>query len=214
MLRILIILIALISTIIVDAQKVTNEELLQDYDYYFSQMEQIHPDPYTAFGGKKAFQQAVRSLGDNLAKRDSLSLDEMKFEGNVLLSILHDGHTNMGWAEIPKTMPDAFVPLRFRVIPDGIIVHGALPEWKSLIGAYVREVGDLPLDSVLMRINHISTTENLFGQYKMASGFIRYNNTVKLLFPNFDGKQLSMKFRLVNGRDTIVSLPFYPNGPR
>ena len=214
MLRILIILIALISTIIVDAQKVTKEELLQDYDYYFSQMEQIHPDPYAAFGGKEAFHQAVRNLRDNLAKRDSLSLDEMKFEGNVLLSTLHDGHTNMGWAEIPKTMPDAFVPLRFRVIPDGIIVHGALPEWKSLIGAYVREVGDLPLDSVLMRIDHISTTENLFGQYKMASGFIRYNNTVKLLFPNFDGKQLSMKFRLVNGRDTIVSLPFYPNGPR
>ena len=75
MLRILIIIIALISTIIVDAQRVTKEELLQDYDYYFSQMEQIHPDPYAAFGGKKAFHQAVRNLRDNLAKRDSLSLD-------------------------------------------------------------------------------------------------------------------------------------------
>ena len=141
MLRILIIIIALASTISVDAQTLTKEQLLQDYDYYFSQMEQIHPDPYTAFGGKEAFHQAVRNLRNNLAKRDSLTLDEIKFEGNILLSTLHDGHTNMGWTEIPETMPEACLPLRFRVIPDGIIVNGALPEWKSLIGAYVREVG-------------------------------------------------------------------------
>ena len=171
MLRILIIIIALVSTITADAQKLTKEQLLQDYDYYFSQLEQIHPDPYTAFGGKEAFHQAVRHLRNNLAKRDSLTLDEMKFEGNILLSTLHDGHTNMGWAEIPETMPDAYLPLRFRVIPDGIIVHGALPEWKSLIGAYVREVGGLSLDSVLARIDHISTTENYFGQYKVAPSF-------------------------------------------
>jgi hypothetical protein len=162
--KIVIIILALASFISVDAQTLTKEQLLQDYDYFIQQLEQIHPDPYTAFGGKEAFHRAVRNLRYNLAKRDSLSLDEMKFEGNVLLSTLHDGHTNMGWVEIPETMPDAFVPLRFRVIPDGIIVHGALPEWKSLIGAYVREVGGMPLDSVLTKIDHISTTENRFGQ--------------------------------------------------
>jgi hypothetical protein len=210
--RILIIIISLVSTIAGDAQKLTKEQLLQDYDYFFSQLEYIHPDTYTAFGGEGAFHQAVRNLRDNLAKRDSLTLDEMKFEGNILLSTLHDGHTNMGWAEIPKTMPDAFLPLRFRVIPDGIIVHGTLPKYKSLIGAYVREVSGLSLDSVLTRIDHISTTENRFGQYKMACGFIRYNNTVKLLFPNFDGKQISMKLSLKSGRDTLVNLLFYPNG--
>ena len=120
MLRIYFIIIAFASTIAVDAQTLTKEQLLQDYDYYFSQMEQIHPDPYTAFGGKEAFHRTVRNLRNNLAKRDSLTLDEMKFEGNILLSTLHDGHTNMGWAEIPETMPDKFLPLRFRVIPDGI----------------------------------------------------------------------------------------------
>ena len=120
MLRIFIIIIALVSTITADAQKFSKEQLLEDYDYYFSQLEQIHPDPYTAFGGKEAFHQAVRNLRNNLAKRDSLTLDEMKFEGNILLSTLHDGHTNMGWAEIPETMPDAYLPLRFRVIPDAV----------------------------------------------------------------------------------------------
>ena len=31
------------------------DRLLQDYDYFFSQLEQIHPDPYSAFGGKGEF---------------------------------------------------------------------------------------------------------------------------------------------------------------
>ena len=88
MLRKLFIIIALASSITMDAQELSKEQLLQDYDYYFSQMEQIHPDPYSAFGGKEAFHQAVRNLRENLTKRDSLTL----------------------------------------------IVHGALPEWKSLIG--------------------------------------------------------------------------------
>ena len=83
MLRIYFIIIAFASTIAVDAQALTKEQLLQDYDYYFSQMEQIHPDSYTTFGGKEAFHRTVRNLRNNLAKRDSLTLDEMKFEGNI-----------------------------------------------------------------------------------------------------------------------------------
>ena len=161
MLRILIIIIALASTISVDAQTLTKEQLLQDYDYYFSQLEQIHPDPYTAFGGKEAFHQAVRNLRNNLAKRDSLTLDEIKFEGNILLSTLHDGHTNMGWTEIPETMPEACLPLRFRVIPDGIIVNGALPEWKSLIGAYVREVVDGRPSCMLPSTNSLASGSSI-----------------------------------------------------
>ena len=60
--NVVIIILALVSIISVDAQTLTKEQLLQDYDYYFSQLEQIHPDPYTAFGGKEAFHQTVRNL--------------------------------------------------------------------------------------------------------------------------------------------------------
>ncbi len=35
------------------------DSLLQDYDYFFSQLEQIHPDPYSAFGGKDGFGKAL-----------------------------------------------------------------------------------------------------------------------------------------------------------
>jgi hypothetical protein len=37
------------------------DSLLQDYDYFFCQLEQIHPDPYSAFGGKDEFDKAANS---------------------------------------------------------------------------------------------------------------------------------------------------------
>ena len=51
------------------------DSLLQDYDYFFSQLEQIHPDPYSAFGGKDGFDKAVKRLRNELANRDSLTLN-------------------------------------------------------------------------------------------------------------------------------------------
>ena len=38
-------------------------------------------------------------------------------------------------------------------------------------------------------------------------------NVLRQLFPAFDKEKVSMKFRMANGKDTLVSLPFYPNGP-
>ena len=67
------------------------DSLLQDYDYYFSQLEQIHPDPYSAFGGKDGFDKAVKQLRDELANRDSLTLNEMQVEVTKLISALYDG---------------------------------------------------------------------------------------------------------------------------
>ncbi len=95
------------------------DSLLQDYDYFFSQLEQIHPDPYSAFGGKDGFDKAVKQLRDELANRDSLTLNEMHVEVTKLISTLHDGHTYMGHDKAPKKVEDQWVPLKFKVIPDG-----------------------------------------------------------------------------------------------
>ena len=92
------------------------DSLLQDYDYFFSQLEQIHPDPYSAFGGKEGLDKAVKQLRDELANRDSLTLNEMQVEVTKLISALHDGHTYMGYDKSPKKVEDQWVPLKFKVL--------------------------------------------------------------------------------------------------
>ena len=92
------------------------DSLLQDYDYFFSQLEQIHPDPYSAFGGKDGFDKAMKQLRDELANRDSLTLNEMQVEVTKLISVLHDGHSYIGYDKAPKKVEDQWVPLKFKVI--------------------------------------------------------------------------------------------------
>ncbi len=176
-------------------------------------MEQIHPDPYSAFGGKENFQKEVKLLRDKLAENDSLTLNDMQAEVTQLLSALHDGHTFMGYDNSPKKVEDQWVPLKFKVIPDGIIVNGFIPELKSLKGAMLCEVEGEPLESVLDRLDKIVISENRYGLMGKACTGIGNTNVLRQLFPTFDKEQVSMKFHMANGKDTLVSLPFHPNGP-
>lgn len=211
--KVLLLFVLLCSITIGWGQAVSKEGLLQDYDYFFSQLEQIHPDPYSAFGGKEEFGKAVKQLRDELANRDSLTLNEMQVEVTKLISALHDGHTYMGYDNAPKKVEDQWVPLKFKVIPDGIIVNGYSPELKPLKGAILCEVEGEPLESVLDRLDKLVVSENRYGLMGKACRNIGNTNTLRQLFPALNKEQVSMKFRMANGKDTLVSLPFYPNGP-
>ena len=217
----IIITIALFVATLVSAQGVEaqngyisqQDSLLQDYDYFFSQLEQIHPDPYSAFDGKDGFDKAVKQLRNELANRDSLTLNEMQVEVTKLISALHDGHTYIGYDKAPKKVEDQWVPLKFKVIPKGIIVNGYTPELESLKGAMLCQVEGEPLESVLDRLDKLVVSENRYGLMGNACRNIGNTNTLRQLFPTFNKEQVSMKFRMANGKDTLVSLPFYPNGP-
>jgi len=189
------------------------DSLLRDYDYFFCQLEQIHPDPYSAFGGKDEFDTAVKQLRDELASRDSMTLNEIQVEVTRLISELHDGHTYIGHNNTPKKVEDQWVPLKFKVIPEGIIVNGYTPELESLKGAMLREVEGEALESVLDRLDKLVISENRYGLIGNACRNIGNSNTLRQLFPTFNKEQVSMRFRMANGKDTLVSLPFYPNGP-
>jgi len=191
----------------------SKEQLLQDYDFFFTQLEEIHPDPYSAFGGKERFSEKVMHLRRKLAMEDSLTQNKMEAEVTKLLSALHDGHTYFGHVYSLKKVEDRWIPLKLKVIPDGIIVNGYMPDLEPLKGSILCEVEDEPIESVLNRLDRIVISENYYGLMGKACRSIGNTNTLQQLFPGFDKEEVSMKFRMVNGKDTLVSLSFYPNGP-
>ena len=187
-------------------------ELLNDYDYFFGKLEEIHPNPYDAFGGKTEFSKAVGQLREKLAAEDSLTLNNMQFEVTKLLSVLHDGHTNMGYPEMPKKAANAWIPLNLKVIRDGLVVDGWLPQFSFLKGARLQEIEGTPLETLLDRLDKIHVTENRYGLLGKACNSLCHNNSIRQIFPGFVRDSLGMRFKLSNGGDTLVYVPFYPNG--
>ena len=168
--RTLVLLVLFVATLpvalgqtTIHTQSTSKELLLQDYDYFFSQLEQIHPDPYSAFGGKDEFDKAVKQLRDELASRGSMTLNEMQVEVTRLISALHDGHTYMEYDHATKKEEDRWIPLKLKVIPDGIIVNGYAPELESLKGAMLCEVEGEALELVLNQLDKIVISENRYG---------------------------------------------------
>ena len=168
--RTLVLLVLFVATLpvalgqtTIHTQSTSKEFLLQDYDYFFSQLEQIHPDPYSAFGGKDEFDKAVKQLRDELASRGSMTLNEMQVEVTRLISALHDGHTYMEYDHATKKEEDRWIPLKLKVIPDGIIVNGYAPELESLKGAMLCEVEGEALELVLNQLDKIVISENRYG---------------------------------------------------
>ena len=56
-------------------------ELLEDFDCFFRQFELAHPDPYSAFGGKRSFRRGVKALRRELGSSRELTADAVKNEG-------------------------------------------------------------------------------------------------------------------------------------
>ena len=52
-----------------------NRALIEDYEYFIEQLEVIHPDPYSAFGGETDFRKKVDSLRFVLEGNENLDKD-------------------------------------------------------------------------------------------------------------------------------------------
>ena len=96
---------------------------------------------------------------------------------------------------------------------DGLIVNLWRQDLGSLKGARLLEIEGEPVESLLERLDKMVITENCYGLMGKASNALRHNNSLRQLLPKYNKESLSMRLRMVCGKDTLVNLPFYPNGP-
>lgn len=190
-------------------QTLSREALLADYDYFFEQLESVHPDPYTDLGGEVAFHQRVNTLRQQLLQMPDLTPEEMQRQVMHLIAPLRDGHTYMGWTQAPNKEPDLWLPISLFQINDGIIIDGIIPEYKSLLGARLLAVQNVPMDTLIERTGEIVMAENYTGTVRKTVQLLTNNNSASMLGLHFADNQAKLKLRLANDKDTIVTLPLY-----
>lgn len=184
--------------------------LLEDFDYFFSQLEETHPDPYSAFGGKRAFLLQVKSLRNTLAGADSLDADMLQTGIARLLVPLRDGHTHCGTPSFRTVDETLFSPLSLKPMSDGMFVWSATDEYGELLGARLATIAGLSFDEILDRLSIYFSAENVYGLYSAIDGQQINSQMLAMVADGFDGKQIRMGFTLPDGTDTTLVVRFMP----
>lgn len=184
--------------------------LLEDYDFFFSQLEAAHPDPYTAFGGEKAFHRKVKSLRKSLVLSDSLDADVLQTRIAEFLVPLHDGHTYCGHPSYRMLDSTLYTPIALQPMSDGFFVWSSTDEYGDLLGARLESVGGLSVDELLQRLAVYTTAENVYGLYSAVEWQQLTNQALALALDDFDGRSVEMRFTTPSDTDTTVMVRLLP----
>ena len=185
-------------------------DILEDYDYFISQLEAVHPDPYTAFGGEKAFHRKVKTMRRSLAVSDSLDASELQARVAELLVPLHDGHTYCGSIAVNGTDEIRYSPISLQPMSEGFFVWSATDEYGDLLGAKLESVGGLNVDALLGRLAVYATAENTYGLYGYISGQQINSLLLSLVLDGYDGGDVEMHFTTPENVDTLVKVRLLP----
>ena len=186
-----------------------NQALIEDYEYFIEQLEVIHPNPYSAFGGEAGFRKKVDSLRFVLEEKENLDKEYLQRQVSQLLIPLHDGHTRCGYMNYGQEQEQRFLPINLHAMTEGFYVCGGATDYEALLGAQLIKVGGVSIDDLLDRIALLAPAENRFGLYAKLLESRLCSGALKLLLEDFEGEQVEMQFLTREGRDSCFMIPLY-----
>lgn len=202
------ILICTAATILAAACSRPEEKsgLLQDFDYFFEQLECVHPDPYTAFGGEKSFHRSVGELRKELEHCDALDADELQVRISEFLVPLHDGHTWCGHRSIAQGDTLYALPFSFRPTKDDLFMWVATDEYSGLLGSVLKSIEGVDVDELLDRLAVCVSSENRYGLLDVVRNTQFNTEYLKFLLDSFDHNSVAVGLRMPDGADTTVTV--------
>lgn len=149
-----------------DPRALPREAVIEDIRYFLSTLESVHPDPYTAFGGKVAFKRRARQLIEEVPEGgvDTSGVYRLLM---AFIADLGDGHTQL---RAPGAAPiftgKGELPLGFEVAADAIFVGRARATQRELIGRRLAAVNGAPVQELGRKVRRLVPVENEFGAYR------------------------------------------------
>lgn len=167
-------------------------------------LEEAHPDPYTAFGGRIAFH---RELQRHIRDLPTAGLTAPAFLAHItpFLARLRDGHTRL---RLPKELAlrqAPGLPLAFRVVGDDLVV--ATAGQRELLGARVVALGGQPMAALRARVMQIRATENGSGELLNLALLLEAGVGLQELFPGLvEADEVRLDLELATGRAKAFGL--------
>ncbi len=166
-----------------EAQNLSKDSISHEFRYFVKLLEETHPDPYTEFGGKVQFHKQAFDIQQQLKSKE-YTLEEYSFLILKFLSTLHDGHTYLKQTNKADNSVK-FLPLSFRVIPEGLIVDKISTQNKEFLGNKILSINDIPIDTLCKNLTQFVPCENKYGAYNAFNSLTNRNRHIfHKLIPN------------------------------
>ncbi len=170
-------------------QPLERAQVIEDLRFLLDFLEETHPDPYSAHGGKVEFKRRAQMLVGSVP-REGLSAVGIYDLVRPFLGELRDGHTGLTPPSITggSTSPryPHYLPVQFGIAMDAVFVAGALPPFDELIGYRVHAVEGTAIEGLRWRAAELFPAENDFGAARSLIWALPSDRYARLLFPDAD----------------------------
>jgi hypothetical protein len=182
-------------------------QALEDIRYVISSLEETHPDPYTAFGGKLEFKRRFQELLD-LVPEEGLAATDIYELLRPLFGELGDGHT---YISSPPTAGHGreprYLPVRFGIATDAVFIESTAGAYGGLVGSRLIDIEGLSIERAAALATTVFPAENRFGAKRWLIRYMASDRGVRRLFPDVLDS-LSVKLETRDGELLETHLPY------
>lgn len=199
----------------------TPEQWREDLHYLAQQVPAKNPRAFHSVT-REQFEAAVADLDRKIPE---LSDHEVELALVGLVARLGEGHSRISLPGLPDPMSDvadltpskdtrlAFhrLPVRLHWFSDGLFVVSATPEFRSLLGARVTEIGDSPVQKVLDAVTPLINRDNDMGRRYIAPDLVVVPEVLQVLHIIADDSRVRLGL-VAGGKEREVELSPLPTG--
>jgi hypothetical protein len=195
------------ASLLAAQDRLSRDEALEDLRYLITALEETHPDPYSAFGGRVGFKVRAQELLESVPE-GGMTPVELYDVLRPLFGDLRDGHSYI--SSPPARGPVAesrYLPVRFGLATDAVYIKSALPPYDDLIGYRLLGVQGKTLERAAALAGTVRPAENEFGARRWLLSYLRSDRLARRVFPDV-GDGLEVELEGPGGARVERRLPF------
>lgn len=174
------------------------DTLAADFRQFIRYLEETHPDPYSAFGGKVFFHKKAGETEREILARN-YSVPEFRALLNRFVAPLGDGHTLVNIPRKENQETFLFFPFKGKVIAEGIVLSAVPEEQKEYLGSKLLSIDGIPVEKLTQKAGETVPCENLYGMYAYLSRGMETLNILQKLLPA--GETITLRLRTPQGEE-------------
>jgi len=162
----------------------SKKEIYQDIRYLLNLIQNVHPDPYSGFGGRVPFQLEAQRIMKSIPD-EGLSSQDLYNLLRPFFGKMGDGHSNIYNPGKQAGRTENFcLPVYFSVANDAIFISQAHKSYRDLIGYRLIEVNGKSLAELREAVRDFVSAENIFAASRWLIRLLVSNRTIGLLVPD------------------------------